>query len=53
MFQKTAKKVFFLISIVLLLGGEYPAVVEYAPYQAVPKKKVKKDPKIGTIIEGV
>jgi len=39
--------------IILLLGGEYPAVVEYAPYQAVPKKKVKKDPKIGTILEGV
>lgn len=37
----------------MLLGGEYPAVVEYAPYQAVPKKKVKKDPKIGTILEGV
>lgn len=27
--------------------------MEYAPYQAVPKKKVKKDPKIGTILEGV
>lgn len=26
--------------------------MEYAPYQAVPKKKVKKDPKIGTILEG-
>ena len=42
-----------IITIILLLGVEYPAVVEYAPYQAVPKKKVKKDPKIGTILEGV
>ena len=53
MCQKTANNYYFLISIVLPLGGEYPAVVEYAPYQAVPKKKVKKDPKIGTILEGV
>ena len=42
-----------IITFILLIGGEYPAVVEYAPYQAVPKKKVKKDPKIGTILEGV
>ena len=34
-------------------GVEYPAVVEYAPYQAVPKKKAKKDPKVATILEGV
>ncbi|XP_068733885.1 regulator of nonsense transcripts 3B-like [Montipora capricornis] len=32
-------------------GVEYPAVVEYAPYQGIPKKKAKKDPKIGTISE--
>lgn len=32
-------------------GVEYPAVVEYAPYQGVPKKKAKKDPKVGTILE--
>ena len=38
---------------VLPPGVEYPAVVEYSPYQAVPKKKVKKDPKVGTISEGV
>ena len=44
--------IFFQI-IILLPGGEYPAVVEYAPYQAVPKKKVKKDLKMGTILEGV
>lgn len=37
---------------VILPGVEYPAVVEYAPYQAVPKKKAKKDPKIGSILEG-
>lgn len=32
-------------------GVEYPAVVEYAPYQGIPKKKSKKDPKMGTILE--
>ncbi|GAB6021170.1 hypothetical protein CHUAL_003800 [Chamberlinius hualienensis] len=30
-------------------GGEYPAVVEFAPFQKVPKKKQKKDSKCGTI----
>ena len=34
------------------LGVEYHAVVEYAPFQGVPKKKSKKDPKNGTISEG-
>jgi len=27
-------------------------VVEYAPYQGIPKKKGKKDPKVGSILEG-
>lgn len=36
----------------IFVGVEYPAVVEYAPYQGVPKKKAKKDPKVGTILEG-
>lgn len=32
-------------------GNEYPAVVEFAPFQRVPKKRVgrKKDPKVGTL----
>ncbi|XP_048588656.1 regulator of nonsense transcripts 3B isoform X2 [Nematostella vectensis] len=32
-------------------GNEYPAVVEYAPYQGVPRKKNRKDAKCGTIDE--
>lgn len=28
---------------------EYVGIVEYAPFQRVPKKKKKKDPKCGTI----
>ncbi len=35
------------------VGQEFPALVEFAPYQKVPKKqhqpKKKKDPKVGTI----
>ncbi|KAF9801572.1 hypothetical protein SFRURICE_015066 [Spodoptera frugiperda] len=30
-------------------GGEYIGIVEYAPFQRIPKKKKKKDPKCGTI----
>uniref|UniRef100_A0A1E1W5G3 UPF3 domain-containing protein n=1 Tax=Pectinophora gossypiella TaxID=13191 RepID=A0A1E1W5G3_PECGO len=30
-------------------GVEYGAIVEYAPFQRIPKKKKKKDPKCGTI----
>ncbi|KAK3744773.1 hypothetical protein QZH41_013314, partial [Actinostola sp. cb2023] len=30
-------------------GQQYPAVVEYAPYQGIPKKKNRKDPKCNTI----
>lgn len=35
----------------MFLGGEYPAVVEFAPFQRIPKSRPnrKKDPKIGTI----
>ena len=34
-------------------GNEYPAVVEYAPYTRVPKRKNKKpDMRIGTIENG-
>ena len=37
-----------------LLGGEYSAVVEFAPFQKIPKKKTKKsDSKKGTIEEGI
>lgn len=36
------------------LGQEYPAVVEFAPFQKVSKKKLKKkDAKAGTIEEGI
>lgn len=35
-------------------GGEYPAVVEFAPFQKVPKKKSKRpDTKIGLIEQGL
>ncbi|XP_073958191.1 uncharacterized protein isoform X2 [Choristoneura fumiferana] len=30
-------------------GVEYVSIVEYAPFQRIPKKKKKKDPKCGTI----
>lgn len=31
------------------LGLEYVGIVEYAPFQRIPKKKKKKDPKCSTI----
>ena len=35
-------------------GGEYSAVVEFAPFQKIPKRKTKKsDSKRGTIEEGI
>lgn len=38
----------------MYLGQEYPAVVEFAPFQKVSKKKLKKkDAKAGTIEEGI
>ena len=41
-------------AIFVSLGGEYSAIVEFAPFQKVPKKKTKKtDSKKGTIEEGV
>lgn len=34
-------------------GQEYPAVVEFAPFQKISKKKLKKkDAKVGSIEEG-
>lgn len=38
-------------SFLIILGQEYPAVVEFAPFQRIPKRRPnrKKDPKIGTI----
>ena len=42
-----------LISFLLLLGGKYPVVVEFAPFQGVPKKtRKKKDIKAATIEKG-
>ena len=37
------------------LGRKYPAVVEFAPLQKIPRarEKMKKDPKCGTIEQGV
>lgn len=32
-----------------VIGLEYVGIVEYAPFQRIPKKKKKKDPKCGTI----
>jgi len=36
---------------VSVIGAEYPAVVEFAPFQRLPKKHLgrKKDPKMGTL----
>lgn len=34
---------------VIISGVEYVGIVEYAPFQRIPKKKKKKDPKCGTI----
>ena len=35
-------------------GGEYSAVVEFAPFQKIPKKKTKKsDSRRGTIEDGM
>jgi regulator of nonsense transcripts 3 len=36
---------------VSVTGNEYPAVVEFAPFQRLPKKRSgrKKDPKMGTL----
>ncbi len=36
-----------------LIGSEFAALVEFAPFQKVPKSKIKKnDPKKGTIEQG-
>ena len=43
----------FSNALLLLQGNVYPAVVEYAPFQGVPKKRPKKDPKCGTIEKGL
>lgn len=37
------------ILIKMIAGVEYVGIVEYAPFQRIPKKKKKKDPKCGTI----
>lgn len=34
-----------------VIGDEYPATVELAPYQRIPKKKIDKDPNWGKIHE--
>ena len=41
------------VFLVALAGSEFSALVEFAPYQKVPKKKTKKaDSKKGTIEDG-
>lgn len=43
----------FISLVYLKIGQEYPAVVEFAPFQKTAKKRSKKrDAKCGTIIEG-
>jgi hypothetical protein len=37
----------------LEIGAQYRAVVEYAPYQRVPKPRSKKDVREGTIMKGM
>jgi regulator of nonsense transcripts 3 len=38
---------------VSVTGNEFPAVVEFAPFQRLPKKRLgrKRDPKVGTLEE--
>jgi regulator of nonsense transcripts 3 len=44
--------VFSLSFILLFAGNEYPAIVEFCPFQKIPKKKPKKpDSRKGTIEE--
>lgn len=40
-----------VFSHVYIIGNEYPAIVEYAPFQRIPKQRStrKKDPRVGTI----
>lgn len=37
-----------------VIGNEFPAVVEFAPFQKIPKKRnpKKRDAKCGTIVTG-
>jgi hypothetical protein len=57
MFYSTTQRKFFPICFryhnEFFSGNEFPAVVEFAPFQKVPKKKTKKaDSKKGTIEQG-
>ena len=43
-----------ILMFVCPLGNEYPAIVEFAPFQKIPKKKAKKaDARQGTIENGM
>ena len=43
----------FIFNVSLFTGNEYPAIVEFSPFQKVPKRKSKKpDSKKGTIEQG-
>uniref|UniRef100_A0A8C5PG12 UPF3A regulator of nonsense mediated mRNA decay n=1 Tax=Leptobrachium leishanense TaxID=445787 RepID=A0A8C5PG12_9ANUR len=49
-FMLNAVLVFIFIYILFCSGQEYPAVVEFAPFQKISKKKLKKkDTKAGTL----
>lgn len=49
---KNHSKIFEIINL-CLTGTEYPAVVEFAPYPRISKKKNKRsDPRKGTIEQG-
>lgn len=42
-----------MIFFLMFIGNEYPAIVEFAPFQKVPKRKTKKpDSKKGTLEQG-
>ena len=52
-FAPSCSEALFLSAYCLETGQEYPAIVEFAPFQKTAKKKSKKkDSKCGTIIEG-
>ena len=53
LYELLASKHMKLIFTLFYLGGEYPALVEFSPFQKVPKKKTKKvDAKNGIIEQG-
>lgn len=51
LFDSFYNKIIYNILLLQFLGQEYPAIVEFAPFQRIPKHRPnrKKDPKIGSL----